>query len=156
MSTQYKFDTLALHAGSVPDETGSRAVPVHRTSSYVFKNTQHAANLFALKELGNIYTRLMNPTQDVLEQRMAALEGGAAGLALGAHLPAGAAPDEQALRIARLAHDTSSFARAADETEVTFTEGSVSRTYTFAREDLADDGTPATGSSDEPAEEPQP
>ncbi len=82
MSANYKFDTLALHAGAVLDETGSRAVPIHRTSSYVFKNTQHAANLFALKELGNIYTRLMNPTQDVLEQRMTALEGGAAGLAL--------------------------------------------------------------------------
>ena len=82
MSANYKFDTLALHAGAVLDETGSRAVPIHRTSSYVFKDTQHAANLFALKELGNIYTRLMNPTQDVLEQRMAALEGGAAGLAL--------------------------------------------------------------------------
>ena len=64
MSDNYKFDTLALHAGAVLDETGSRAVPIHRTSSYVFKDTQHAANLFALKELGNIYTRLMNPTQD--------------------------------------------------------------------------------------------
>ena len=82
MTEPYKFDTLALHAGAVPDETGSRAVPVHRTSSYVFKNTRHAADLFALKEPGNIYTRLMNPTQDVLEQRMAALEGGAASLAL--------------------------------------------------------------------------
>jgi len=82
MTDSYKFDTLALHAGAVPDETGARGVPVHRTSSYVFKDTEHAANLFALKELGNIYTRLMNPTQDVLEQRMAALEGGAAGLAL--------------------------------------------------------------------------
>lgn len=82
MSANYRFDTLALHAGAVLDETGSRAVPIHRTSSYVFKDTQHAANLFALKELGNIYTRLMNPTQDVLEQRMAALEGGAASLAL--------------------------------------------------------------------------
>lgn len=82
MSDSYKFDTLALHAGAVPDETGARGVPVHRTSSYIFRDTQHAANLFGLKELGNIYTRLMNPTQDVLEQRMAALEGGAAGLAL--------------------------------------------------------------------------
>ena len=82
MTDTYKFDTLALHAGAVTDETGSRGVPIHRTSSYVFKDTQHAANLFALKEPGNIYTRLMNPTQDVLEQRMAALEGGAAGLAL--------------------------------------------------------------------------
>ncbi len=78
----YKFNTNALHAGAVIDETGSRAVPVHRTSSYMFKNTEHAANLFALKEMGNIYTRIMNPTQDVLEQRVAALEGGAAALAL--------------------------------------------------------------------------
>ncbi len=79
----FAFDTLALHAGQQPDpSTLSRAVPLYRTSSYVFKNTQHAANLFALKELGNIYTRLGNPTQDVLEQRVAALEGGAAALAL--------------------------------------------------------------------------
>ena len=63
----YKFETLALHAGHVVDnETLSRGVPVYRTSSYLFKNSEHAANLFALKELGNIYTRLMNPTQDIL------------------------------------------------------------------------------------------
>ena len=79
----YRFETLALHAGQEPDPTTTaRAVPVYRTSSYVFHNTEHAANLFALKELGNIYTRLMNPTQDVLEKRMAALEGGAAALAV--------------------------------------------------------------------------
>jgi O-acetylhomoserine (thiol)-lyase len=78
-----KFETQCLHAGHEPDETTlSRAVPLHRTSSFVFKDTEHAANLFALKELGNIYTRIMNPTQDVLEQRVSALEGGAAGLAL--------------------------------------------------------------------------
>lgn len=78
-----RFETLALHAGHIPDQENlSRAVPIHRTSSFLFKNTEHAANLFALKELGNIYTRLMNPTQDVLEQRVAALEGGAAALAL--------------------------------------------------------------------------
>jgi len=82
MTQNYKFETLALHAGSVIDETLSRGVPVHRTSSYVFKDTGHAADLFGLKELGNIYTRLMNPTQDVLEKRMAALENGAAALAL--------------------------------------------------------------------------
>lgn len=79
---EYSFDTLALHAGSIVDETGSRATPLYRTSAYLFKNTEHAANLFALKELGNIYTRLQNPTQDVLEQRVAALEKGAAALAL--------------------------------------------------------------------------
>ncbi len=78
-----KIETLALHAGQEPDpSTLARAVPVYRTSSYVFKSTEHAANLFGLKELGNIYTRLMNPTQDVLEKRVAALEGGAAALAL--------------------------------------------------------------------------
>ena len=75
--------TLALHAGQTPDPTtGSRAMPIHQTTSYVFKNTEHAANLFALKELGWIYTRLMNPTTDVFEQRMAALDGGVGALAL--------------------------------------------------------------------------
>ncbi len=75
--------TLALHAGQSPDPTtGSRAVPIHQTTSYVFKDTEHAANLFALKELGWIYTRIMNPTTDVFEQRMAALEGGVGALAL--------------------------------------------------------------------------
>lgn len=79
MEKKYRFETLALHAGQKPDPvTLSRGVPVYRTTSYVFKNTQHGANLFALKELGNIYTRLMNPTHDILEQRMAALEDGAA------------------------------------------------------------------------------
>lgn len=83
MPDNYKIETLCLHAGQQPDAaTLARGVPLHRTSSYVFKNTEHAANLFALKELGNIYTRIMNPTQDVLEQRIAALEGGAAALAL--------------------------------------------------------------------------
>jgi O-acetylhomoserine (thiol)-lyase len=79
--------TLALHAGQTPDATTlSRAVPIYQTSSYVFKSTEHAANLFALKEFGNIYTRIMNPTTDVFEQRIAALEGGtgALGVASGA------------------------------------------------------------------------
>jgi len=82
MERKYRFETLTLHAGIVVDETCARGVPVHRTSSYLFHNTRHAADLFALKEPGNIYTRMMNPTQDVLEQRMAALEGGGAALAL--------------------------------------------------------------------------
>ena len=84
MSNQnYAFETLALHAGQEPDPTTlSRGVPVYRTSSYLFRDTGHAADLFALKEPGNIYTRIMNPTQDILEQRIAALEGGAAALAL--------------------------------------------------------------------------
>ena len=81
--TNYGFETLALHAGQEPDPvTLARAVPIHRTSSYVFRDVEHAANLFSLKEPGNIYTRLMNPTTDVLEKRMAALEGGVGALAL--------------------------------------------------------------------------
>ena len=79
---QYKLGTLALHAGQEPDpSTNARAVPIYATSSYVFRSTDQAANLFALKEFGNIYSRLMNPTNDVLEKRLAALDGGAAGLA---------------------------------------------------------------------------
>ncbi len=78
-----KLETLCLHAGYTADATTNAcAVPVYRTASYVFNSTEHAANLFALRELGNIYSRLMNPTNDVLEQRVAALEGGAAGLAV--------------------------------------------------------------------------
>lgn len=78
-----KFETLQLHAGHQPDQTtNSRAVPIYQTSSYVFNNAEHAANLFALKEFGNIYTRIMNPTSDVFEQRIAALEGGVAALAV--------------------------------------------------------------------------
>ncbi len=77
------FETLQLHAGQEVDPaTGSRAVPIYQTTSYVFKNAQHAANLFGLKEFGNIYTRIMNPTSDVFEKRMAALEGGVGGLAV--------------------------------------------------------------------------
>jgi len=84
MSDQkFQFDTLALHAGHTPDsETLSRAVPIYQTSSYVFKSSEHAANLFGLKEFGNIYTRLMNPTTDVLEKRLAQLDGGVGALAL--------------------------------------------------------------------------
>jgi O-acetylhomoserine/O-acetylserine sulfhydrylase len=82
MSNQHRFETLQLHAGQEPDPvTGSRAVPIHQTTSYVFKNADHAANLFGLKEFGNIYTRIMNPTTDVFEKRIAALEGGVAALA---------------------------------------------------------------------------
>jgi O-acetylhomoserine/O-acetylserine sulfhydrylase len=81
MST-YRFETLQLHAGQAPDPaTNSRAVPIYQTTSYVFNSAEHGANLFALKEFGNIYTRIMNPTTDVFEQRMAALEGGVAALA---------------------------------------------------------------------------
>ncbi|MBC7237244.1 MAG: O-acetylhomoserine aminocarboxypropyltransferase/cysteine synthase [Chloroflexi bacterium] len=82
------FDTLALHAGYTPDETGARAVPIWQTTSYVFKDTAHAARLFALEEAGNIYTRIMNPTTAVLEQRVAALEGGVAGLAFASGMAA--------------------------------------------------------------------
>jgi O-acetylhomoserine (thiol)-lyase len=79
---QYGFNTRQLHAGQQPDPTtGSRAVPIYQTTSYQFKSTEHAANLFALAEFGNIYTRIMNPTTDVLEQRLADLEGGVGALA---------------------------------------------------------------------------
>lgn len=78
----FHFDTLQLHAGQEPDSaTGSRAVPIYQTTSYNFDDTEHAANLFALREFGNIYTRIMNPTTDVFEKRLAALEGGTAALA---------------------------------------------------------------------------
>jgi O-acetylhomoserine (thiol)-lyase len=77
------FGTRAIHAGQTPDSaTNARAVPIYQTSSYVFNSSEHAANLFALKEAGNIYTRIMNPTTDVLEQRLAALEGGVGALAV--------------------------------------------------------------------------
>jgi OAH/OAS sulfhydrylase len=78
----YKFETLQLHAGQEPDPaTNSRAVPIYQTTSYVFNDTEHAATLFALKDFGNIYTRIMNPTTDVFEKRIAALEGGVAAVA---------------------------------------------------------------------------
>ncbi len=80
---KYHLETLALHAGqNVESDTLSRAVPIYQTTSYVFRDSEHASNLFALKEFGNIYTRLMNPTTDVLEKRLAALEAGVGGLAL--------------------------------------------------------------------------
>ena len=82
MSQSYHFDTLQVHAGQQADPTtGSRAVPLYQTTSFVFNDAAHAANLFGLKEFGNIYTRIMNPTTDVFEQRVAALEGGVAALA---------------------------------------------------------------------------
>src|SRR6476469_10355402 len=77
----WSFETRQVHAGQVPDEaTGARALPIYQTTSYVYRDTDQAANLFALKEFGNIYTRIMNPTQDAVEQRIAALEGGLAAL----------------------------------------------------------------------------
>src|SRR6187200_334480 len=77
-----RFETLQVHAGQVPDPvTKSRAVPIYQTTSYVFNSTEHAANLFGLREFGNIYSRIMNPTVDVLEKRIALLEGGAGALA---------------------------------------------------------------------------
>lgn len=84
MSSNHRFETLQLHAGQNPDSaTNSRAVPIYQTTSYVFNSAEHGANLFALKEFGNIYTRIMNPTTDVFEQRIAALEGGVAAVATG-------------------------------------------------------------------------
>jgi len=83
------FETLQVHAGQVPDPTtGARAVPIYQTSSFVFKNADHAANLFKLKEEGNVYARIMNPTTDVFEKRVAQLEGGVAGLATASGLAA--------------------------------------------------------------------
>jgi O-acetylhomoserine (thiol)-lyase len=81
MSQNWSFETLQIHAGQVPDPTtGARALPLYQTTAYQFRDTEHAANLFSLAELGNIYTRIMNPTQDAVEQRIAALEGGVASL----------------------------------------------------------------------------
>ncbi|KXS42659.1 MAG: O-acetylhomoserine/O-acetylserine sulfhydrylase [Methanolobus sp. T82-4] len=86
---KFGFNTLALHAGQIPDPTtGSRAVPIYQTASYAFKDSDHAANLFGLKEFGNIYTRLMNPTTDVLEKRVAAIEGGTGALAVASGMSA--------------------------------------------------------------------
>ena len=82
-TANWSFETKQVHAGAAPDPTtNARATPIYQTTSYVFRDTEHAANLFGLAEFGNIYTRIMNPTQDVLEQRVAALEGGAAALAV--------------------------------------------------------------------------
>ncbi len=98
MSRKQGLGTLAVHAGQKPDPTtGSRAVPIYQTTSYQFRDTDHAANLFGLKELGNIYTRIMNPTTDVLEQRIAALEGGTAALA---HASGSAAVTSSILNVA--------------------------------------------------------
>ncbi len=84
MSQKFHFDTLQLHAGQSPDaSTNARAVPIYQTSSFVFNDAEHGANLFALKEFGNIYSRIMNPTNEVFENRIAALEGGVAALAVG-------------------------------------------------------------------------
>src|SRR3954462_3221374 len=81
--SDWKFETKQIHSGAQPDPvTNARATPIYKTTSYVFNNSDHAKNLFALAEFGNIYTRLMNPTPDVLEKRVAALEGGTAALAV--------------------------------------------------------------------------
>ncbi|MFC1761733.1 O-acetylhomoserine aminocarboxypropyltransferase/cysteine synthase family protein [Planctomycetota bacterium] len=88
-NVNYQLDTLALHGGQEVDETSmSRAVPIYQTTSYLFKDTEHAANLFALKEFGNIYSRIMNPTTDVLEKRVAAMEGGIGALAFSSGMAA--------------------------------------------------------------------
>jgi len=103
IDAKLKTETLALHGGQVADPTtGSRAVPIYQTTSYQFKSTEHAANLFGLKEFGNIYTRLMNPTTDVLEKRIALLDGGVGGLA--------AASGQSAITLALL-----NIAQAGDE-----------------------------------------
>jgi O-acetylhomoserine (thiol)-lyase len=103
MARKWHLETLAVHGGQTPDQaTGARAVPIYQTTSYQFQSSEHAANLFALKEFGNIYTRIMNPTTDVLEQRMAALEGGVGALAV--------ASGQAAISLALL-----NIARAGDE-----------------------------------------
>ena len=80
-AAEWKFETKQVHSGASPDPvTNARATPIYQTTSYVFNSAEHAANLFALAEFGNIYTRIQNPTQDVVEQRVAALEGGTAAL----------------------------------------------------------------------------
>src|SRR3954467_9053277 len=80
-TANWSFETKQVHAGQTPDAaTGARALPIYQTTSYVFKDTEHAAALFGLQEFGNIYTRLMNPTTDVVEQRIASLEGGVGAL----------------------------------------------------------------------------
>src|SRR4030088_1329266 len=82
-TSAWSFETKQIPAGAAPDTaTGARATPIYQTTSYVFRDSQHGADLFSLAEPGNIYTRIMNPTQDVLEQRLAALEGGVAALFL--------------------------------------------------------------------------
>src|SRR5690242_13024516 len=89
MSKKQGIETLALHAGQTPDcETRSRAVPIYQTTSFTFRDTEHAANLFALKEFGNIYSRMGNPTCDVLENRLAAMHGGTAALTLASGMSA--------------------------------------------------------------------
>ena len=91
----FGFNTRALHAGYDPDpSTGARAVPIYQTTSFVFDNSDHAAALFGLQQFGNIYTRIMNPTTDVLEKRVASLEGGVAALAT-VERPGGAVPRDQ-------------------------------------------------------------
>src|SRR5512135_778960 len=103
MTQTYRPETILLHGGQEPDPTtGSRAVPIYQTTSYQFKSSDHAANLFGLKEFGNIYTRLMNPTTDVFEKRIAALDGGVGALA--------ASSGQSAITLALL-----NIARAGDE-----------------------------------------
>jgi len=87
--SDYKFDTLTLHAGQTPDDRhGSRAVPIHQTTSYMFDSTEHASSLFNMEVGGHIYSRLTNPTVAVLEQRIAALDGGVAGVAVSSGMAA--------------------------------------------------------------------
>ena len=89
MAIDYELETLALHAGHVPDsEHGSRAVPIHQTTSYVFRDARHAAALYNMEEGGHLYTRISNPTVAVLEQRLAAMEGGAACVAVSSGMAA--------------------------------------------------------------------
>src|SRR5699024_9308815 len=115
------FETLQVHAGLEPDPTtGSRALPIHQTTSFVFKNAKHGADLFALKEFGNIYTRIMNPTTDVFEKRIAALEGGVAAVAVSSGMAA------QFLAITNIVESGENFISGADLYGGTYNQFAVS------------------------------
>ena len=140
--------TMAVHAGQKPDPTtNARAVPIYATTSYVFNDTQHAANLFGLAELGNIYSRLMNPTNAVLEERLAAMDGGAAGLAFEVLYLAAAArlAGAEVLRVERLPDVAEAleqaFAAALEEGDALVTTGGVS----MGKYDLVGAALEATG-----------
>src|SRR5690625_6067901 len=116
-----KFETLQVHAGQEVDPTSlSRAVPIHQTTSFLFKNEEHGANLFALKEFGNIYTRNMNPTTDVFEKRIAALEGGVAAVAVSSGMAA------QFLAITNIVESGENFVSGADLYGGTYNQFAVS------------------------------
>lgn len=126
------FETLQLHAGHSPDkETNSRAVPIYATTSYVFNDSAHGARLFGLKEFGNIYSRIMNPTVDVLEKRIAALEGGVAAVA------ASSGQSAQFMAIAALAHAGDNLVSTSNLYGGTYNQMKVSRSSSLFRKQTA-------------------